>query len=1246
MTNVDIELKRMREEVYEKPLTRTTIVEFFQQKGQSFHPHLIDTYFEFKHGKCSMDDFLSTLMLIHHHQHIDLTTGFFIELHPLLKLIEHNKLLNRVELDPLQNILKKFENSLLSIATQHFDSERIKATARIAVYFKDRPTDFLDVSIFTNIEDDIDYTKLNKFNLPIRQVGKQMAISLFNKHVECEFMEKLFEVESGKFELLLESDTSFDGVVELKDLQSTPEFRVQMLKSGLHTNSEFVIGEYLRVLMLGAYGNKKAASLMQTLYKTTGHAVLNNLRKMAFLKNLMAFSPIDPKSVYQNIILTSLWENILFAMDNDFSASVSFLKALNESFFRENLEVKIRLFGIEISSQMTCEKLNPLVAKFTNSLLLYSNAVSLMKIENMLQEERLESQIKNKDRQEVVTSMTNINQYILNLVEQEYHSKSGRASSQKNVQQPNKVSKPNDFNNLHTGIGKSSDNGIVPSQPKQLDSEASKNAHEVDHRFSKDEKSLQQGSTRKIMAWKQERTETEVITYSQSGSQVKKTTFNELISKTSIESKTEVNVMPAIPFHPIQKSIAVNNPAKNVVIVDQIRRWRPFYVRALSIMTIINLRKQVQKKRSYLSKALIKSINKRALGNHDRISQKSSQRSGDTSGLPSHNASFDNSFEAPLQKKQGAKKINPIVVAIYSVLFLYRLKNKMRKRTKTLTELKRNKRWKKIANVILFVLRLLKKLREKYENFNGSEMYPFLPYVGSFKDIVAFNQGFKPKTVTSTPKRSLHFKIIIKCFMTFYALFLASRKRREKLVHRCVKKINSAAINNVVKIYQKTVHETRKKKSAPGQTKSPQIITTRPSTINNELVSLIDGKNSLQRVSSSINSISARDSDAANLNRRITRKALHNKGWIDYLGTIVWAIVKFKRILLKIRRRTPQLSARRIIRLRLKLKCYSLVIYSFICLKNFVVRRSMAKKESMKLRASQSFGAFNGQNSKVGGVGSSRLSFNNREGFFGYLKYIVAKHVVKSNVDLIEYYLANELRNRQVSYVTNAFEGVENTIDPKNIKYHNVANLVRTAAPVPVQVYKANAEEQMLKFQKQVAHKIFRRISILNYPVILKQETIHSANLFDNTDISESEQRKDSKSAQIKIQRLSQLRKEVQNRKSISLKKLKTISPQAEDYSDIIKKSSQHYDSEIDKDETVKDHPISFAQSEGQTKLSHLGFEEETFRLFKAKNEDVIVLVRNSAKVSSVTVRQAISLLQADSGSDEQEDLQVTRKIF
>ena len=243
---------------------------------------------------------------------------------------------------------------------------------------------------------------------------------------------------------------------------------------------------------------------------------------------------------------------------------------------------------------------------------------------------------------------------------------------------------------------------------------------------------------------------------------------------------------------------------------------------------------------------------------------------------------------------------------------------------------------------------------------------------------------------------------------------------------------------------------------------------------------------------------------------------------------------------------------------------------------------------------------------------------------------------------MIEYYLTNGLRNRHVSYVTNAFEGHENVIDPKNIKYHNVANLVRTAVPVPVQVYKANAEEQIARFQKQVAHKIFRRISVLNYPILLKRDSSQSANLFNDMEISGAQKTRPSSGSEIKLQRLSQLRKEVQARKSLSTRKSQAINAEVDGYSEVAKKSSQQYESDTERDLTLKDHPISFGNSERQTNLSYFGLEEETFRLFRGKNEDVLILVKNTAKVSNVAVRQAISLLQ----TDEQEDLEATRKKF
>ena len=1205
MANVDNELRRMREEVYEKPLSRSAIIEFFNQKGQSFHPHLVDTYFEFKHGKCSMDDFLSTLMLIHHHQHIDLTTGFFIELHPLLKLIEHNRLLNQVEATTRKAQAKKLENSLLNIATQGFDSKEIRSLCRIGVQFKDRPTDFLDVSIFTNIVDDLDYTKLNKFNLPIRQVGKQMAISLITKHVECEFMEKMFEVQSGRFELLLESDTPFDDVAELRDLRFSPEFRVQMLKSGLNTNTDFVIGEYLRVSMLGAYCNKKAAGLLQTLYKTTGHAVLSNLRKMSFLKDLMALSPTDPKSIYQNIILTALWEHVLFAMDNDFPSAVSFLKSLNDSFVRETLEVKIKLFGVEINTQITCDKLNQLVTRFINSLLLYSNAVSLMKIENMLQEDRLESQKKNKDQQEIVTSMTNINNYILTLVEHEYHSKSGRTNSLKSLPVLGNNAMVGQADAEKRGSSNVGDYKALSTQMMQSNSEAPKQAYEF-HQISIDQKSLQQnGSSKKVMAWKQERVETDVVSYLQNATEVKKVTFNEMISKTSIESKTGVNISHASSVPNMPSKDIDGGKAKANSVRTKFGKWRPFYVRVLSILAFINLRNAVQKKRAKQSHKIIKAINKRAIISHDRMSQKSSQRSGNTSPLPSHDVSFDNSFEAPLQSRGSVKRVN---------------------------------RLRKGVHAIVFMIRIMKKLQEKYEKFSGSEMYPFQPYAGSFKDITAFTQGFKPKVATSAAKRIERLRIIVKAYMTFYSLFIAARRRREKQVHKYVKLINSGALGAVTKYYQKTGGDIRKDKNVAKLSNNIEKQGRKTESFRLGSLAII----SMQRMSSSINAYSARSFEYDDPNRRKTRQALHHKSAWDYLSRVVLALIKFKRVLAKPRMTAPQLSARRITRLRLKFRCYAKVIYSFICLHKLVVKKAMAKKGSIKLRVSQSFGNFYPHNSSAQGLSSSKLSFKNKEGFFGYLKYIVAKHVVKSNLDLIEYYLTNGLRNRHVSYVTNAFEGHENVIDPKNIKYHNVANLVRTAVPVPVQVYKANAEEQIARFQKQVAHKIFRRISVLNYPILLKRDSSQSANLFNDMEISGAQKTRPSSGSEIKLQRLSQLRKEVQARKSLSTRKSQAINAEVDGYSEVAKKSSQQYESDTERDLTLKDHPISFGNSERQTNLSYFGLEEETFRLFRGKNEDVLILVKNTAKVSNIAVRQAISLLQ----TDEQEDLEATRKKF
>lgn len=47
-----------------------------------------------KNGNCRVDDFISLMMLMTHHRHIDLRIGFMIENNEILRQFEHYKILN------------------------------------------------------------------------------------------------------------------------------------------------------------------------------------------------------------------------------------------------------------------------------------------------------------------------------------------------------------------------------------------------------------------------------------------------------------------------------------------------------------------------------------------------------------------------------------------------------------------------------------------------------------------------------------------------------------------------------------------------------------------------------------------------------------------------------------------------------------------------------------------------------------------------------------------------------------------------------------------------------------------------------------------------------------------------------------------------------------------------------------------------------------------------------------------------
>lgn len=53
---------------------------FSREKNMS----IVDTYFSKKKGDLRFEDFVSILLLLEHHDHIDVDLGYYIELNPLL----------------------------------------------------------------------------------------------------------------------------------------------------------------------------------------------------------------------------------------------------------------------------------------------------------------------------------------------------------------------------------------------------------------------------------------------------------------------------------------------------------------------------------------------------------------------------------------------------------------------------------------------------------------------------------------------------------------------------------------------------------------------------------------------------------------------------------------------------------------------------------------------------------------------------------------------------------------------------------------------------------------------------------------------------------------------------------------------------------------------------------------------------------------------------------------------------------
>ena len=419
MDQNDLDLRQKREKVYDKTLDRRVIEAFFEKNREDYDSEVIKNYLKLQKGPLSMDDFISLTMLLHHHQHVDLAVGYFVELNPLFKVIEHNRLFNQIELQAVNGQKLASRQHFFQLVTQRYESQSECSNYTIKISTLDESSkkiqNKLQVSLSSDFSDKKDYTELQNFNFPGFSDGKTISLRLIEREVDCEFLTKLLEVPAGEFEM------KFSANCPLIDLNESnkSEYSVVLAQAKGDSNFHYLISQFFKKSVKHATKKENTTNFISQFLNSNGKIVLNESKKAEFLQQVFAFSLKDKTKSCQNFLLQFFWDTILIGFDNNFSESIAFFKTLAKNLVNNTFSLQISFLSLQLNVDICCREIEPLLLKFIDSLLTYHNALSLMEIEKLVNQDA-DKNSSEKTRSNTLTEMEQVDEYIKLLMEKEY----------------------------------------------------------------------------------------------------------------------------------------------------------------------------------------------------------------------------------------------------------------------------------------------------------------------------------------------------------------------------------------------------------------------------------------------------------------------------------------------------------------------------------------------------------------------------------------------------------------------------------------------------------------------------------------------------------------------------------------------------------------------------------------------------------------------------------------------------------
>lgn len=397
-----------RQEIWDNSITQSLILKNLDESCQEANKEVIKQYFDIRQDNLSINDFISILMITHHHRHISEKVGLFIETNSLLRIIEHFKIMNCMDIGTFKEFNFSNRQTKLEIVTPFFQPRKNNSKFSIKLDLNNNFSNVLSVKLLTGKKNNSNFLfeKMKSSN-----TKNHFEVDLINERIDCEFLPELFDLPDASFNLEYQSSTHLLDTANVKNANNI-NFCVELEKKNVDSNTNMIFTEFIKKWNEHPFIVPSKSQLYIDLFELSGKIIISKEQKSTFLESLLSFS--NRNEVFTNNFCILLWTNTLFALENNFGQAIKFLKLIQTGFLSDFIELEISIFKIRLNVRLTCEKINEFVGKFIESHVLYANAMSLIKIERKLQGQTDEQKNKVKFRMKI------LEKYIAKLMRKDY----------------------------------------------------------------------------------------------------------------------------------------------------------------------------------------------------------------------------------------------------------------------------------------------------------------------------------------------------------------------------------------------------------------------------------------------------------------------------------------------------------------------------------------------------------------------------------------------------------------------------------------------------------------------------------------------------------------------------------------------------------------------------------------------------------------------------------------------------------